>query len=320
MATYFIGTGVESFVTSPTLVRDDQNGVGVFIDSPPGLGWADAYLVDPATGERTPQASLWLHSVLNTIPLQGANITFVNTEDVSVFRILGTGEFGMCQSQRYTNGAWVNLGSPVYCRDTVTWDIRLVTHPTAGRVSVNVNGVTLVNLDGIDTASLGSIAKVRFQMGTYGGTVSQTIIASYNTIGHTVRRRAPTSDVRNTGWTGTYADVDEVMNSDDDTINTSVVGAVMTFDGAPLAPVATGNVIKAVAVSARLRNDGGEVPRNAAAILTLDGTEYRKAHNFRVGPGFAGSSTVFDTNPATGKNWGDSIAPVNQPFGIVATE
>jgi hypothetical protein len=320
MATYFIGTGVESFVTSPTLVNDNGSGLGIVLSTPIGLGFADAFLVDPATGDRTPQTSLWFHTVCNTIPLDGPIISFVNSQNIAVFRILGVNVFGMAQPQRFLNGAWVNLGDAVYCRDSVNWDIRLVSHPTAGRIAVNVNGVILVNRDGIDTSELGSIAKARLQTGTYDTRFDQTVIASYNTIGHTVRRRAPNRDVRNTGWTGSYADVDETNNSDADTINTSTVGAVLTFGAENLSPVASGNVIKAVGVSARIRNDGGDVPRNAVAILTIDGVEYQKPYNIAVAPGFSGTSTVFDTNPATGLKWGADVAPVNQPFGLVATE
>ncbi|USQ99517.1 hypothetical protein [Sphingomonas aerolata] len=320
MATYFIGTGVESFVTSPTLVNDNGSGLGVVVSTPLGLGFADAFLIDPATGDRAPQASLWFHTVCNTIPLDGPIITFVNAQNVGVLRIFGTNVFGMAQAQRFQGGTWVNLGDPVYCRDSVIWDIRIVSHPTAGRIGVNLNGVTLLNRDGIDTSNMGEIAKVRLQTGTYDTRFDQTIIASYNTIGHTVRRRVPNRDVRNTGWTGGFADVDETNNSDADTINTSTVGAVLTFGADDFSQVATGNVIKAVGLSARIRNDGGDIPRNAAAILTLGGVEYRKPYNILVGAGFSGTSTVFDTNPATGQKWGADIAPVNQPFGLVATE
>ena len=44
MATYFVGMGIESFVISPTLVTDN-NGTGVTITIPAGVGYADAYLV-----------------------------------------------------------------------------------------------------------------------------------------------------------------------------------------------------------------------------------------------------------------------------------
>lgn len=320
MATYFIGAGLETYDHSPTLVYDQGSSIqltGTF-----GQSYADCHLVDPATGLRTPQTSLWFHAVIGG--RQGFNggtiVAFVNSAGRDVLRICSGGDIDTSLVRRLLGGAYVDITNVLWTRNNV-WDVRIVVHPTAGRISVNVSGTNWINLEGIDTSEFVDIAKVRFTQGGYESTIlDQVIIASYNTIGHTVRRRVPSSDASITGWTGSYADIDEPVNNDADSINTSIVGGKATFDAAPLGPVSTGNVVKAVAVSARIRNDGGDVPRNAAAVLTLDGVDYAKPYNLVVGPGFSGASTIFDVNPATGQKWGDVIDPVNQPFGLLATE
>lgn len=320
MATYFIGAGLETYAHSPTQVVDTGDGIniaGIY-----GTGYADCFLVDPATGLRTPQSSVWFHGNLSggrRGPGLSPHIAFTNADGVEFLRLGGGGSFDLIKITRLLGGVWVDLTGTLFAQSH-TYDIRCVIHPTMGRISVNVDGTNWINLENIDTSEFGNIAKVRLSQGGYENSIyRQVIVASYNTIGHTVRRRVPTSDVANSGWTGSFADIDDSTNDDSDAINTSTVGAKITFNGSALSATATGSVVKAVAVSARIRNDGGDIPRNAAAVLTLNGVDYQKPYNLVVGPGFAGASTIFDLNPATGLKWGAVIAPANQPFGLIAT-
>lgn len=320
MATYFIGTGLESYQHSPTLVTD--TGGGINLTGTLGMGYADAYLVDPATGLRSPQTSIWFHTIMGGRQGNGdnTNVAFVNSQGKDVLRLCSARDFDTSIIRRLKAGAYVDISNILFTRGH-TWDVRVVIHPTAGRISVAVAGTTWINLENIDTSEFGDVEKIRLYHGGYENTsYDQTIVASYNTIGHTVRRRTPNANVAITGWTGSYTDIDDNTVDDTDALNTSIVGAKALFNASALSPVAAGNVVKAVAVSARLRNDGGDVPRNAAALLTIDGVDYQKPYNLVVGPGFAGASTVFDLNPATGLKWGALIDPVNQPFGLVATE
>lgn len=319
MATYFIGAGLETYQHSPTLVTDQDGGIR--ISPPAGIGFADGYLVDAATGLRTAQKSIWAHIQMSNNTADGECIVFRNSDGIDVFRLTAPSLWNL-QAQRRTGGAWVNVGDPVYVNGSYTFDFRIVVHPSSGRLAWVINGTSAFDLTGLDTSDLKDVALMRLKCPTgrdgASTTYSGAIVASYNTIGHTVRRRTPNGDVQK-GWTGSYADVDESINDDSDAINTSIVGAVSTFTASNLGATAPGNVIKAVAVSARIRNDGGDVPRNAQAVLTIDGVDYSQPYNLVVGPGFSGASTVFDLNPATGQKWG-SIAEVNQPFGLRATD
>jgi hypothetical protein len=318
MATYFVGTGLESFAISPTLVTDTP-GNGLVIGMPAGPGYADAYLTDPATGQRSPQTALWAHFEMTLKSIEGETVSFINAAGVPVFRMFATNNIVFCE--RWTGDAWARLGDGLFAGDRHTYDFRLVSHVSAGRISVNVDGTNWIEMSGLDTSDFGPIARMRFKaprgLDNWGTYYYQTIIASYNTIGHTVRVRVPSSDVQ-AGWNGGYAAIDDANNDDTDSISTALVGVTSTFGAASLSPTAVGNVIKAVAVSARIRNDGGDVPRNAQAVLTLDGVDYSPASNLVVGPGFNGASQVFDINPATGQKWA-SIAEVNQPFGLKST-
>jgi hypothetical protein len=323
MATYFVGTGIESFVISPTLVTD-LGGGGINIGGPIQVGYADAYLVDPVSGLRAPQTAMWLHFAWYNWANVGSNadvFTVNRTDGTPVFRFM-LPSIWMIAAEYWDGAKWVRLGDPMWTQNTYTYDIRLVSHPTAGRIAVNINGTNWFDVKNIDTSSLGAMEKVRFKepQGVDGANARfyDVIIASYNTIGHTVRRRFANADAQ-TGWTGGYDAIDEDTTNDTDAISTSESGKTATFNAANLSPTAPGNVIKAVAVGARIRNDGGASPANAKVVLTVNGTDYTKPNNLVVGSGYNGALQVFDKNPATGKAWA-SIDEVNQPFGLLSTE
>lgn len=321
MPTYFIGGGVECYQTSPTGVSDSADSVRLSNGS--DAYFADCIPRDPTTGARVYLDNFWFHTTINGYTINLHAPVFYNANDVPVLRLMSLGG-DRVQFQRWIGGAWVDTGPQVFFSGQMIYDIRIVAHPTAGRLSFVVNGVSVVELSGIDTSGLAGIGRVRlgpltnnnqFNYTEYVG----TIIASYNTIGHVVRRRTPSSDRLNTGWSGSYTDIDESTNSDTDAINTSTTGAVMLFGAPNLSDPSPGNVIKAVAIAARVRNDGGDVPRNARAVMEIADRQYAAPFNFAMGPGFAGAVTVFDRDPSTQAAW-NGVTNFNSPFGIEAME
>lgn len=321
MATYFVGGGIESFVASPA--GHTASGASIFFPGVENGAYADAIPRDPETGAQVALDTFWFHCACSG---QGSrdkpNVVMFNQADQAVLQIASGN--GSSQLQVFRNGAWVALGDLVQNGQNYTFDIRVVAHPTAGRLSFCINGVTVVERGGMDTSYLTGINRIRLQgantqNGSWGNTMGEVIIASYNTIGHTVRYRTPSADASNAGWAGTYTDVNEYALNDTTQLNTSLVGAEILFDGNVLPPSTPGNVIKAIGVATRIRNDGGAVPRNAKATLRIGGKPYSAPFNFNVGPGFAGAVTVFDKDPSTGLPWAN-VTNVNTPFGLTSTD
>jgi hypothetical protein len=90
-----------------------------------------------------------------------------------------------------------------------------------------------------------------------------------------------------------------------------------TYTAPALSATPAGNIVKAVAIGARLRNDDGDAPQNVRALLRVDGKLYRGGYAARIGPGFAGSLTIFDGDPVTGGAW-RAIDHANGEFGFEA--
>ena len=322
MATYFIGGGIETYVASPAGASDGAGSVAFEGSANPY--YADCIPRDPATGAQVALDAFWFHVNLSGDGSRGLNgIIMFNAADQEVVRIANVGET-LSQLNVKRDGVWVPVGDIVATGTNFAFDIRVVAHPSQGRLSLCVNGVTVVEQGGLDTSELVGINRIRLQSAINGNASRYTqysgaIIATYNTIGHTVRLRTPQSDVVNTGWTGSYVDVDEGQNNDTDALNTSTTGAVILFGGNALSPTTPGNVVKAVSVAARIRNDGGAIPRNAKATLSIGGALYSAPYNLNVGPGYAGAVTVFDRDPSTGAAW-NGVGNINGPFGLTATE
>lgn len=316
MSTYFTGSQLDAFSPSVSGVTDSSNGVDV------GDGYADAYVVDPLDGTRKGVTRLWTHCV-NSSNAYGADTglvlyTWLNSAGMAVLRLISTA--GDSRQLSYWNGsAWLIVGDSVSSRGG-TYDFLVVVHPTAGRLAWFLNGNLAADVRGLDTSGLVDVARLRLgRLQTYIGATShrECILASYNTIGHTVRRRAPSGPGARQDWSGTYADVDEDTTNDADAITAATVGDKATFTAAAFSPVSTGNVIKSVVVAARIRNDGEVVPTNARAILRINGVDYLAPANVPITAGFSGTHCAFDTDPTTGKAWA-SIANVNSEFGLAA--
>lgn len=322
MSTYFIGAGIETYRSSPAGVSNSEDRVGFEGSTQPY--YCDCIPRDPATGAQVALDDFWFHVSVSGDGARGRDgILMFNASDVNVIRLANTDEM-RTQLRMLRNGSWQSIGDPVATGQNFVYDVRVFAHATLGRLTMCVNGTVAVDVEGIDTSQLAGINRIRLQSAIDGNAsrytyYSGSIIASYNTIGHTVRSRVPSGDFQNTGWTGGYADVDDSQNDDTDSVGTSVTGAQMAFSANGLSATPAGNVIKAVAVSARIRNDGGASPSGALAVLSIDGTDYVNPYGLPVGPGFSGAQTIFDKNPRTGQAWA-SITEVNQPFGLRATE
>ena len=316
MPTYFAGSQLDAFSPSVSGVNDSVNGVAV------GEGYADAFVVDPADGVRKGVTRIWTHCSCSSNSY-GADTglvlyTWLNSAGAEVLRLVSTAGDGR-QLSYWTGTGWQIVGDRVSSRGG-TYDVLAVVHPTAGRLAWFFNGNLAADVRGLDTSAMLDIARLRLgRLQVYIGATdhAQCILASYNTIGHTVRRRAPTGPGARQDWSGSYTDVDDESYNDTDAITASTVGDKSTFTAAPFSPVSAGNVIKSVVVAARIRNDGEVVPTNARGILRINGTDYLAPANVPITAGFSGTHCAFDMDPTTGTAWA-SVANVNGEFGLAA--
>ena len=319
MATYFAGSSYDALVPSLANTSDGADFVSIG-----GGGYVDAYVTDPADGLRKGVKRLWSHVTSSSADYGPSNglvmYSWLNAAGKEIVRfpnLNGGRAFQILQP----DNSWKTYGEIQNSRSG-TYDFLIVVHPTAGRLAWFFNGNLAVDLRNIDTSAIGDVARFRLQrMQDYvGGTTHQGILlASYNTIGHTVRRRAPNANGSRMTWSGSFADVDDTGNDDTNAISASTVGDLATFKASAFTPTTAGNVIKAVAVAARIRNYGDVIPTNARAILSIGGQDFQAPTNMPITAGFAGSVALFENDPTTGKPWTD-IANVNGEFGLLAIE
>lgn len=317
MTTYFAGGGFDCWVPSPTGCADGAT----FITAGGGGASCKAILVDAAN---TPVSvtSLWFHCTItaNNYAPDNGNIPVVFRDSANTararLRFVSTQGYVF---EYYNGAAWVSC-PPVDVGQAFggTIDARIVISATVGRIEWYNNGILCAQLVGQDTSGMGTIAYVQvYAVETYigSGRYDNTIIASYNTIGHSLLRRTATGNGPEQDWTGDYTAIDEAVTDDNDVISTSTTGAVSTFTGTMLAAPAAGNVIKSVVIGSRIRANGG-APTRVQAAITVAGTKYY-GPSIAGGGGFNGYTTAFDLNPATGSAWAD-ISAVNGAFGVKA--
>ncbi|MBB3910170.1 hypothetical protein [Sphingomonas desiccabilis] len=308
---------MDAFTPSPAGVTDTGSAIT--------LQGGDPYhvrgrLTDPATGEPTAVQACWFHFVVRGTGItdKAPFLTFLNSEDVEVLKVLGSGTDSFTL-QVLTAAGFQQLGKwamPDFSAD-VAVDVQ-VDLPK-GLIALYWNQGETVLKRGVDVSKIGDIATFRIGVpSTFRGcTFSQVIVAAYNTIGHTVRIRRPSAVGSLAGWSGDAAAVSESAINDATAISTSAEGAITTFAGPALPATAAGSVIKAVAVAARVRKDTAVAPTNIRAVLKVGGQVCEAPANVPISDGYAGTSTVFPKNPQTGERW--QIAEVNSEFGLKAT-
>jgi hypothetical protein len=177
------------------------------------------------------------------------------------------------------------------------------------------NSVEILNVTA-DLSAITDIARVDFSSTSSDIYVGQIIIANYNTIGHTVRRRTPSANGANTAWTGTFDGVDEFGLNDGDGLSVNVVGAKETFVAPALTVTESGKVIKAVAVAVRARTDQTSPAQNVKTVLRIGTTDY-EGYNLAGtnGATYGGALAIWEKDPSTNAAW-NNIANVNGEFGI----
>lgn len=318
MTTYFAGGGFDCWIPAPSGVSDNTNSISV------GYNYCRANIVD-ATGTPISVTSLWFHSTItaNNYDPGNGNVPFEFRDSANSararFRFENDGS-GYGYVFEYYDGSTWHGTAPVDVGRAFggTIDAQIVIDPVVGKIAWYNNGILAAQLTNINTSGMGSINYfIAFRVEGYigSGTYTDTIIASYNTIGHTIRRRAITGNGPEQAWTGDYTDVNENQTNDSNALTTSSTGAVSTFTGTALSPTAAGAVIKSVVIGTRVRASG-DTPSHVQAVVNVGGTDY-EGPSIGGNGGFQGFTTAFDNDPSTSAPWA-SITPVNGALGVKA--
>lgn len=213
----------------------------------------------------------------------------------------------------WSGAAWVNAGAITVELSGVlqTIDIHAVVNSASGSLKLYLSGTERISATGLDLSGITALGKVRIY-GAPGGHLtfaSQVIVADEPTIGMRAFTVPPTGVGASSDWTGTYAEIDEIIYSDADFINSASVNQVSTFAATP--PTLTGYQVKAVAVTARAKC-GASGPLNIQMAVRSSGTTYFGATK-ALDVGYRAFCKVWDTDPATSAAWTNTAAATLQP-------
>jgi hypothetical protein len=233
----------------------------------------------------------------------------VTSGGTEVFRVLSTGS--AIQMQALIAAVWTNVGSSISVDMSGRQDIDLYIdgNSASGTASLYISG-TLRTTATADLSAVASINKFR----GYGASgnpsqISQIIIADEPTIGMRLFTVPIAGVGASTDWTGSYTNIDEIVYSDADFINSATADQVSTF--AVTNPTLTGYQVRAVAVTARAKR-GASGPANLQLALRSAGTNYFSGSK-ALDVGYTANAHIWETDPATASAWQNSAVLLLQP-------
>lgn len=148
---------------------------------------------------------------------------------------------------------------------------------------------------------------------TWSFRLSQIIAATESTINWKVFTTPPTGDGAETGFTGTYAEVDDIgINTAD--IITTAVAAKRTFTRAAIT-IPTGNEVKAIAVNAYGRT--GLPALDDLTLLVRKGSVNYASGVTILSAGFRFAGNIWELDPSTSAKWDIALASgTSLQFGV----
>jgi hypothetical protein len=154
----------------------------------------------------------------------------------------------------------------------------------------------------VNLSTLTGIAKVRawgINRGINGPVdYTQFVLATETTIGMRVGTIYMSGQgVTHTFDTGGYANIDELVYSDADFVQSGTAGQIELFTGTPV-PSFTGYSIRALALTARAKSDGS-APAHFRFQLRSGGVTYDNGSDLALDFGYGNYCAVWETNPAT---------------------
>jgi hypothetical protein len=244
-------------------------------------------------------------------------IALLNGSGTEVYRIrqatVSSGVYTWRMQYLDAMAAWTNAGSTISISNSLgTYDLFVDT--TNGDMSLFASGTELVTVTGLTLSHNDGVANVRLYSADQARCFSQVKADTEPTIGGRLYTLPPTGAGADTAWTGTYTEIDEIVYSDADFVNTSTNDAVEIFS--ITAPTLTGYVVKTIAVTARAKR-GGSGPQNLRLILRSSGTNYDNGSDIALGVGYGATWANWATNPATAAAWVNAAVSSLQ-YGVKA--
>lgn len=236
-------------------------------------------------------------------------ISLVNNSGTTVARLRVDNPNSGAMQLQYLNASavWTTAGSVVIstglAANTIEWDFS-----ASGKLNYYVSGTERISFSG-DLSHLAGVAYVRLHNHNGWPRYSQVMADTESTIGHRLTTVPVVSAGATSGWTGTYAEIDEIVYSDTDFINSATANQVSTFG--VTGPTLTGYTVQSVTVSARAKRDASG-PQNLQLALRVSGADYVSSSK-ALSIGYAPYQNIWTSNPASLGAWSNSAIAALQP-------
>lgn len=316
------------FIPSDGTVVEATATLGGGISGSYNSSFARCYTACPLTPayaetvEVAETADFWLHFEVDQYffsnsSTQGPIVEFLDGSDVPFVRLNSDSQASTTwQVEYWTGAAWTAAGTFTAPGDSLqTLDINVVGNSASGSASVYLSGTNRLTTAAIDLSAYGGVAKVRFygRGSSIAGTraISQVIMADEPTIGWRLATVPATGAGATTDFTGTYTEIDEVVYSDADFINSAVANQVEIFSHSSTVP--SGYTVRAFGVTARAKR-GASGPANLQLALRSSGTTYFSGSK-ALDVGYGAFCHVWETDPATAAAFATS-AIASLQFGV----
>lgn len=263
------------------------------------------------------QDELWVHDanagVGGATSYAPKTIVLCNAAGTELFKVVQTGS--QMYMQYWTGAIWVTAGTAFAFTPLALQHIDLFVdgNSATGSCALYVSGTERASASGIDLSAVTAITKIRCGGGDIASAagLSQVVVSTTSTVGFRLTTVPPTSAGATTDWTGGYTEVDEIVYSDADFINSATANQVELFAHGTSVP--TGYRVKAVIVTARAKR-GSAGPANLQLAIRSGGTTYFSSSQ-AVGLGYGAHVGVWETDPATASAFtASSIASLQ--FGV----
>lgn len=176
----------------------------------------------------------------------------------------------------WDGSAYVQLGTATAISPTTLYKMCIyIKHGASGVVKLWVNDELVINYSGnLSSYITGAFSLTRLRAGTgsgQSGNYSEVIVADHDISGCSLVTLAPGGNSSDTGFTGSYTDIDEVTNSDADYIYSDAAAEQSNFT---LSDLPAGNeYVHGVCCAARaIKGETG--PQKFRFYVTLDSTRY----------------------------------------------
>ena len=316
MAIVFVGGESDSFQFLGGVLQNTS----LYFDSNYSRGAVNSLTEFYAYADGGPYPELWFHVYhADSQPPTNGRV-FLQLEDSlgqGIVRVVGTPTVDVLQFQHWDGTSWQNISTPfTFPRNAFrVIDIHCKIDPVVGEFTFYGNGVAQASLTG-DTDFFGckGVNRARLQSLSSSSAASnsgfsQCCMSTVNSTSYKVSTIAPNANGSTSGWTGSYADIDEVTPSDADFISSAAANQVSTFGLTNLSATAAALQVVAVGVAARVRK-GAIGPQNIQAAIRTNGVDYYSSNIDGLTGNFnGGRSKTWDLNPNTGELW--TTAEVN---------